>query len=60
MAIVNENRQYQRILFSDASIIKLKENGFEWVYSSNVSAAAVRGNDLIIRFHNSSIYKYID
>ncbi len=56
--VVQENRQYQRILPSDASIIKLESQGFEWVYSSNVSAVAQRGTDLIIRFHNASIYKY--
>jgi len=56
--VVQENRTYQRILHSDASERKLNEQGFEAVYSSNVSAIAVRGKDLIIRFHNSSIYSY--
>lgn len=56
--VVQENRQYQRILPSDNSINILSSQGFEWVFSSNVSAVAVRGKDLIIRFHNSSIYKY--
>ena len=56
--VVQEDRTYQRILPSDTSINILESQGFEWVYSSNVSAAAVRGKDLIIRFHNSSIYKY--
>lgn len=55
---VQEKRPYRRIINSDASIKKLKEKGFEWVFSSNVSAAAQRGKDLIIRFHNGSIYKY--
>ena len=58
--VVQEKRTYQRILLSDKSYDKLEEQGFEVVFSSNVSAVAVRGNDLIIRFHNSSIYKYID
>ena len=56
--VVQEEREFKRILPSDASIDKLERNGFEWIFSSNVSAAAQRGNDLIIRFHNSSIYKY--
>jgi hypothetical protein len=56
--VVQENRPYRRILHSDASEKKLKELGFESVFSSNVSAATVRGKDLIIRFHNSSVYRY--
>jgi hypothetical protein len=56
--VVPEDRKYQRILLSDASINKLDSLGYEWVYSSNVSAATTRGNDLIIRFHNSSVYSY--
>ena len=56
--VINEDREYQRILPSDASIKKLDKLGYEWVYSSNVSAATTRGNDLIIRFHNSSLYSY--
>ena len=60
MAVLQETRNYQRILLSDASERKLEAQGFEPLLSSNVSAAAVRGNDLIIRFHNSSIYKYMD
>ena len=56
--VVQENRTYQRILISDASEKKLNQLGFETVFSSNVSAIAVRGKDLIIRFHNGSIYKY--
>jgi hypothetical protein len=56
--VVQEKRTYQRILHSDTSEKKLNEAGFETVFSSNVSAIAVRGDDLIIRFHNSSIYSY--
>lgn len=58
MPIVQENRPYQRILLSDDSEAKLEAQGFEPLFSSNVSAAAQRGKDLIIRFHNGSIYKY--
>ena len=56
--VVQEKREYQRILPSDKSIDILESNGLEWVFSSNVSAATVRGKDLIIRFHNGSIYQY--
>jgi len=55
---VDEKRVYKRKLFSSEAMKKLKESGYEWIFSSNVSAAAVRGNDLIIRFHNSSVYRY--
>lgn len=58
MQVVQENRQYQRILPSDKSIDILESKGFEWVFSSNVSAIAKRGTALIIRFHNGSIYSY--
>ena len=56
--VVQENRPYQRILPSDNSIDVLQSQGFEWVFSSNVSAATTRGNNLIIRFHNGSLYSY--
>ena len=58
MQVVQEKREYQRILPSQKSIDTLESKGFEWVFSSNVSAATVRGLDLIIRFHNGSIYSY--
>lgn len=57
--VVPEDRPYQRILHSDASEQKLNSLGYETVFSSNVSAATTQGNDLIIRFHNASVYKYI-
>ena len=58
MPILQETRNYQRILLSDESEAKLEAKGFEPLLSSNVSAAAQRGDDLIIRFHNGSIYSY--
>jgi len=51
LQVVQEDREYQRILPSDKSIDILEANGLEWVFSSNVSAATVRGKDLIVRFH---------
>jgi len=56
--VVQEKRKYQRILPSDKSIDILESKGFEWVFSSNVSAVATSGINLVIRFHNGSIYSY--
>jgi hypothetical protein len=56
--VIQEKRKYQRILPSESSVQTLEEKGYEWVYSSNVSAIANRGKDLIIRFHNGSVYSY--
>lgn len=58
MAKLPEVRPYQRILPSEESIDKLEQEGFEWVFSSNVSGVKAVGNDLYIRFHNGSIYRY--
>ncbi len=51
-------RQHQRIMPSPKSRKTLREGGYTWVLSSNVSAVAVRGDDLFIRFHNGSLYQY--
>jgi len=56
--VVNEKRKYQRILPSMREQAILKREGFTWVFSSNVSGVATSGRDLIIRFHNASIYSY--
>jgi hypothetical protein len=56
--VLNERRDYQRILPDFKTRTKLREQGYTWVLSSNVSAVRVFGNDLIIRFHNGSVYKY--
>lgn len=56
--ILNERRDYQRILPDFETRTKLREQGYTWVLSSNVSAVRAFGNDLIIRFHNGSVYKY--
>ena len=55
---LNENREYQRILLSEQSTEALESRGYETVFSSNVSAIATRDDDLIIRFHNGSVYAY--
>lgn len=49
---------YQRLRHGVNEKIQLANNGLQWVNSSNVSAIGVNDNDLIIRFHNGSLYKY--
>lgn len=49
---------YQRLRHTATEKIQLANNGLQWVNSSNVSAIGVSSNDLIIRFHNGSLYKY--
>ena len=56
--ILNEKRDYQRILPDFESRQQLRVQGYTWVLSSNVSAVRRFGNDLIVRFHNSSVYRY--
>lgn len=58
MATLDENRQYKRIVPTVNERTELFNQGYTPVLSSNVSAASVKGNDLYIRFHNASIYKY--
>ena len=59
MAIrLQENREYRRIILSPESERALESRGYETVFSSNVSAVATSGNDLVIRFHNGSVYAY--
>lgn len=38
---------------------KLAEWGFKWVNSSFISGIAEQDDDLLIRFHNGSYYRYI-
>ena len=56
--VLQEKRDYQRIIHNTRELGILNQKGFTPVLSSNVSAAARRGDDLYIRFWNSSIYKY--
>jgi hypothetical protein len=56
--ILEEDREYKRINPTIKERGKLAEEGYTWVLSSNVSAVAQRGNDLYIRFHNASLYRY--
>jgi hypothetical protein len=57
---VVSNKEYRRIIPTVRETAILQRNGFTPLASSNVSAAAQRGNDLYIRFWNSSIYKYLN
>ena len=60
----DKGRKYKRYRPSANEKIQLAEEnrytdkGLQWVLSSNVSAVGVNGEDLIIRFHNGSVYRY--
>lgn len=51
-------RDYRRIRQTTAQKNFLANNGLQFVNSSALSAVGVDGNDLIIRFHNGSMYRY--
>ncbi len=54
----DKNRPYQRLRPNPSEKIQLADAGLQWVLSSNVSAIGVNDDDLIIRFHNGSLYMY--
>lgn len=54
----DKNRDYRRYRHDIREKAFLKLNGLQHVLSSNVSAVGSRENDLIIRFHNGSVYEY--
>ena len=56
--LVDKGRDYKRLRPNPTEKVKLANNGLQWVLSSNVSAIGTNGNDLIIRFHNGSLYEY--
>jgi hypothetical protein len=56
--LIDKNREYRRFRPSPAEKVQLANNGLQWVLSSNVSAIGINDNDLIIRFHNGSMYEY--
>jgi hypothetical protein len=56
--LVDAHRDYRRFRHSAVENLYLNQNGFISVESSNVSAVAKNDEDLIIRFHNGSIYRY--
>lgn len=51
-------REYRRIRQTAAQKNFLANNGLQFVNSSVISAVGVNGNNLIIRFHNGSMYSY--
>jgi hypothetical protein len=56
--LVDKGRPYKRYRPNPAEKVKLENNGLQWVLSSNVSAVGTNNDDLIIRFHNGSLYEY--
>lgn len=52
------NRKYKRIRQSARDVLYLDQLGFVETMSSNVSAIMRDGEDLLIRFHNDSVYRY--
>ena len=56
--VLDEKRDYQRILPDNKTRQALRQQGYTWVLSSNVSAVRQFGDSLIIRFHNGSVYEY--
>lgn len=56
----DKNRDYKRLLHTPQEQHYLVLNGFQPVASSNVSAVGVNDDDLMIRFHNGSVYRYFN
>ena len=54
----DKNRDYQRYRHNARERSFLGLQGLQPVLSSNVSSVGVRGDSLIIRFHNGSMYEY--
>ena len=54
----DKNRDYRRWDHSGYERFELAKHGFQAVQSSNVSAVGQSEGDLMIRFHNGSVYRY--
>jgi hypothetical protein len=54
----DKNRKFKRLRHSAKEKAQLSRAGFQHVLSSNVSAIAEDGNDLVVRFHGGATYKY--
>lgn len=54
----DKNRPYKRIRQSAKEKVQLARAGFQHVLSSNVSAIAKAGKNLIVRFHGGATYSY--
>ena len=56
--VTNEKRRYTRLAHTLDESRMLNDIGFKAVVSSNVSAVAIRGDALVIRFHGGATYEY--
>jgi hypothetical protein len=54
----DQGRQYQRLRHTPEEKQYLAANGLQNVLSSNISAVGRLGTDLVVRFHNGSLYEY--
>jgi hypothetical protein len=51
-------REFKRVRQSSQEKLQLARAGFQHVLSSNVSAIAKSGKDLVVRFHGGATYQY--
>ena len=58
LQVTNEKRKYTRLAHTLDETNLLRDRGFKSVVSSNVSAVAIRGDALVIRFHGGATYEY--
>lgn len=58
LQVTNEKRKYTRLAHTLPESQMLNDIGFKAVVSSNVSAVAIRGDALVIRFHGGATYEY--
>lgn len=58
MRTLNEDREYKRKVPSALEKTILDRNKLQWVTSSFISAFGTDKDDLVVRFHNGSMYKY--
>jgi len=56
--LADPQRKYQRFRHNIREKAFLQLNGMQHVLSSNVSAVGTKGDALIVRFHNGSVYEY--
>lgn len=54
----DKGRDYRRYSHSPDEKVTLQARGLQHVLSSNVSAVGISEDNLIIRFHNGSMYSY--
>lgn len=60
MLLIDKNREYQRNRHSSDEKQYLASQGLQHVESSNVSSVGSKDGDLIIRFLNGSLYRYMN